>query len=80
MYDYVRLQRDLVRYEETAEHPDWHFPRGMTNLDGYNGSDARPSGRMPSNDYRWFCQIPTDEFSNNTAINSETDQNPFRGQ
>jgi hypothetical protein len=79
MYDFVRLQRDLVRYEATAANPGGHFSWGMTNLDGYNGADAQPRATLPSNDYRWFCQIPSAEFSNNTAI-SPSDQNPFTGR
>ena len=51
----------------------------MTNLDGYNGSDAEPQGTIPSNDYRFICQIPQLEMTNNKAI-SESDQNPLRGQ
>jgi hypothetical protein len=76
MYDNVRLKRDMIRYGETADNPAGHFFWGLTNLDAVSDNVAK----MPSNDYRYFCQIPTSEFANNTAINEATDQNPFRGQ
>ncbi|GAB6395109.1 MAG: RagB/SusD family nutrient uptake outer membrane protein [Bacteroidales bacterium] len=79
MYDLVRLQKPLVRYGRSATNPAGHYSYGLSNLDGYNGSDAQPMGTLPSNDYRWFCQIPFNEFSYNTAISELTDQNPFKG-
>jgi hypothetical protein len=70
MYDLVRLQKDLIRYES----PTGHFAHGLDNLDR-----AGNMAKMPSNDYRYFCQIPQNEMVNNGAI-SQTDQNPSRGQ
>lgn len=78
-YDLLRLQKPLVRYEATAANPAGHFTWGMTELDGYNGSDAAPKGTIPSNDYRFLCQIPQLEIVNNEAV-TEADQNPFKGQ
>ena len=79
-YDLLRLQKPLVRKEAcAANNYAGHFSWGMTNLDGYNGADAQPQGTLPSNDYRFICQIPQLELTNNRAI-SESDQNPFRGQ
>ena len=52
----------------------------MTYLDNYNAADAEPYGYLPSNDYRFLCQIPQLEFTNNDAIDASKDQNPFRGQ
>lgn len=78
-YDLLRLQKPLVRYEATAGNPAGHFSWGLTELDGYNGTDAQPKGTLPSNDYRFLCQIPQMEIVNNTAV-SESDQNPFSGQ
>jgi hypothetical protein len=51
----------------------------MTELDGYNGADEAPMGTLPSNDYRFICQIPQLEITTNDAI-TEADQNPFEGQ
>jgi hypothetical protein len=76
MYDNVRLKKDMIRYGETEDNPAGHFFWGLTNLDPVSDNVAK----MPSNDYRYFCQIPISEFANNTAINEATDQNPFRGQ
>jgi hypothetical protein len=76
MYDNVRLKRDMIRYQETPDNPAGHFFTGLTNLDAIGDNVAK----MPSNDYRYFCQIPISEFANNTAINEATDQNPFSGQ
>jgi hypothetical protein len=76
MYDNVRLKKDMIRYGETADNPAGHFFWGLTNLDPVGPNVAK----MPSNDYRYFCQIPTLEFANNTAIDESTDQNPFSGQ
>lgn len=78
-YDLVRLQKDLVRYAACKTNMAEHYPWGVEQLDGYNSSDARPKGTLPSNDYRWFFQIPQDEFSYNNAITS-ADQNPFSGK
>ena len=78
-YDLVRLQKDLVRYAACKTNMAEHYPWGVERLDGYNSSDARPKGTLPSNDYRWFFQIPQDEFSYNNAITS-ADQNPFSGK
>jgi hypothetical protein len=75
MYDLVRLQKDLVRYAATESNPAGHFPWGLTNLDPVSTGVAK----MPSNDYRYFCQIPIIELANNNAI-SLSDQNPSRGQ
>ncbi len=74
MYDLLRLQQPLYRYESSAGHYSW----GMTYLDGYNASDEEPYGMLPSNDYRFICQIPKLEIANNEAI-SDSDQNPFSG-
>lgn len=78
-YDLLRLQKPLLRKEATAANPAGHFSWGLTELDGYNGVDAEPQGTLPSNDYRFICQIPQMELVNNKAI-SEADQNPFKGQ
>lgn len=78
-YDMVRLQKDLVRYVATAANPAEHYSWGVEQFDGYNPSDAAPKGILPSNDYRWFFQIPQDEMSYNNAISS-ADQNPFSGK
>lgn len=78
-YDLLRLQKDLVRYEATDSNPAGHFSWGMTELDGYNGADEAPMGTLPSNDYRFICQIPQLEITTNDAI-TEADQNPFEGQ
>lgn len=75
MYDLLRLQKPLYRYGTTAGHYSW----GLSYLDDYNASDAIPHGSLPSNDYRFICQIPQMELANNSAIN-EKDQNPFSGQ
>lgn len=79
-YDLLRLQKPLVRYEATKANPAGHFSWGMTQLDGYNGADDAPVGRLESNDYRFICQIPQLEFANNKAIDEQTDQNPYRGK
>ena len=80
MYDLLRLQKPLYRYGATASNPAGHFSLGMTYLDNYNAADAEPYGYLPSNDYRFLCQIPQLEFTNNDAIDASKDQNPFRGQ
>jgi hypothetical protein len=79
MYDLLRLQKPLVRYGTSATNPAGHFSWAFQNMDGYNGSDPEPRGTIPSNDYRFICQIPQVEFANNNAINEATDQNPFSG-
>ena len=78
-YDLLRLQKPLVRYASSATNPAGHFSYSMLYLDGYNGSDAQPVGRLASNDYRFINQIPELELTNNEAI-SQSDQNPFSGQ
>ena len=78
-YDLVRLQKRLVRYGASANNPAGHYVWGIQYLNGYNASDAEPSAYLESNDYRFFCQIPQTEITNNDAI-SEADQNPFSGQ
>jgi hypothetical protein len=77
-YDLVRLQKPLVRYGESATNPGGHYEWGLQYINGYNVSDAQPIGRLESNDYRFFCQIPQMEILNNDAI-TEADQNPFSG-
>ncbi|MDR3095139.1 MAG: RagB/SusD family nutrient uptake outer membrane protein [Bacteroidales bacterium] len=72
MYDNVRLQKELVRYAGASG----HFAHGLTNLDVIV---ENVEARLPSNDYRYFCQIPEIEFANNKAIDQK-DQNPPRGQ
>jgi hypothetical protein len=79
MYDLLRLQKPLVRKCETASYPEGHYTWGMTNLDGYLPTDGQPIGTIPSNDYRFICQIPQMEMVNNEAL-TESDQNPFKGQ
>lgn len=79
MYDLLRLQKPLYRYGATTAEPAGHFSLGMLYLDGYNAADAQPVGFLPSNDYRFICQIPELEMANNEAI-SASDQNPFSGQ
>lgn len=78
-YDLVRLQKPLVRIAANASDKAQHYSWGVENFDGYNAGDAVPTGTLPSNDYRWFFQIPQDEFSYNSAI-TQADQNPFKGQ
>lgn len=78
-YDLLRLQKPLVRYAACETNPAGHFSWGMTELDGYNGSDAAPKGTIPSNDYRFICQIPQMEIVNNDAV-TQADQNPIKGQ
>lgn len=79
MYDLLRLQKPLIRKCETTAYPEGHYTWGMVNLDGYNPSDSQPIGTIPSNDYRFICQIPQMEMVNNEAL-TEADQNPFSGQ
>ncbi|MDR3093034.1 MAG: RagB/SusD family nutrient uptake outer membrane protein [Bacteroidales bacterium] len=80
MYDLLRLQKPLVRYGASTTNPAGHFSWAFQSMDGYNGSDAQPTGQIPSNDYRFICQIPQLEFANNKAVNEQTEQNPFSGQ
>jgi len=79
MYDLLRLQKPLIRKGETAAYPEGHYTWGLTNLDGYNPTDAQPTGTIPSNDYRFICQIPQMEMVNNEVL-TEDDQNPYKGQ
>ena len=79
MYDLLRLQKPLIRKCETSSYPEGHYTWGLTNMDGYNPSDAQPIGTIPSNDYRFICQIPQMEMVNNEAL-TEADQNPFSGK
>jgi hypothetical protein len=72
MYDLVRLQKDLIRKVESATNPAGHFLWGTTNLDKVDNE----TWKMPSNDYRYFCQIPLGEWANNNAIDESVDQNP----
>lgn len=76
-YDLVRLQKDLYRKGTTADNPGGHYVYGVNQFDGYTATN--PEGVMPSNDYRWFFQIPDSELSYNTEI-TQADQNPFSGR
>lgn len=78
-YDLVRLQKRLVRIGESATNPGGHYVWGLQYINGYNASDANPTGYLESNDYHFFCQIPQLEILNNNAI-SGADQNPYSGQ
>lgn len=77
-YDLLRLQRPLVRYQETATYPEGHYTWGCAQLNGYVASSAQPMGNLPSNDYRFISQIPQLEMSNNESL-KPSDQNPFSG-
>ena len=79
MYDLTRLQRPLIRKGESATNPAGHFSWGLIFLNDYEATATEPFGRFASNDYRFFCQIPENEFSYNNAL-TEADQNPFSGQ
>lgn len=79
MYDLLRLQKPLYRYGSSSTNPAGHYSWGMMYLDNFNASDAQPYGYLPSNDYRFICQIPQLELANNEVI-SNADQNPFSGQ
>lgn len=79
MYDLTRLQKPLIRYGEWAGHEAGHYSWGLKNLNNYAPTEAQPYGTYPSNDYRFFCQIPEIELTNNDAL-TEADQNPFSGQ
>ncbi|AIM36746.1 hypothetical protein KO02_08555 [Sphingobacterium sp. ML3W] len=78
IYDLLRLQKPLLRIQETATYPEGHYTWGMNNLNGYVAGSANPTGTFPSNDYRFLNQIPQLEIANNNAL-SETDQNPYSG-
>lgn len=77
-YDLLRLQRPLIRYQETASYPEGHYTWGVSQLNGYVASASQPTGTLPSNDYRFICQIPQLEMSNNEVL-TPADQNPFSG-
>lgn len=70
-YDLLRLKKDLVRTVGDGE----HFSYGVTYLDKGAGSTYT----LPSNDYRFICQIPELEIANNDEVSS-SDQNPYKGQ
>lgn len=76
IYDLLRLQKPLIRYGETKDYKEGHYPWGLSWLSvSEDGSHAV----LPSNDYRFICQIPQMEMANNNAIDKK-DQNPFSGQ
>jgi len=77
-YDLLRLQRPLIRYQETATYVEGHYTWGCSQLNGYVASAPQPMGTLPSNDYRFICQIPQLEMANNEAL-KPSDQNPFTG-
>lgn len=79
LYDLLRLQKPLTRIQETPTYVEGHYTWGMTNLDGYDPKSSNPIGTLPSNDYRFICQIPQLEMTRNTQL-KESDQNPFKGQ
>jgi len=79
MYDLLRLQKPLIRTGETPTYLEGHYTWGLSNLNDYAASSANPVGDLPSNDYRFICQIPQLEMANNKALTS-ADQNPFSGQ
>ncbi|OYD40728.1 RagB/SusD family nutrient uptake outer membrane protein [Sphingobacterium cellulitidis] len=78
LYDLLRLQKPLVRYQETASYKEGHYTWGVSYLNGYVANSANPTGTFPSNDYRLLCQIPQLEIVNNEAL-TESDQNPYSG-
>lgn len=78
IYDLLRLQKPLVRIQETENYPEGHYTWGLTQLNGYVANATAPVGTFPSNDYRFLCQIPQLEIANNTAL-TEKDQNPYAG-
>ena len=78
MYDLLRLQKPLIRLCETPTYVEGHYTWGVSNLNGYDPKAANPMGMLQSNDYRFICQIPQLEMSNNKALTS-ADQNPFSG-
>lgn len=79
MYDLLRLQKPLIRRCETSTYLEGHYTWGVYNLNGYDATSANPIGTLPSNDYRFICQIPQMEMANNNAL-TNADQNPFSGQ
>lgn len=78
LYDLLRLQKPLVRYQETSTYKEGHYTWGVSFLNGYVANAAAPMGTFPSNDYRLICQIPQLEIVNNEAL-TEADQNPYSG-
>jgi hypothetical protein len=78
-YDLLRLQKPLLRYQETATYREGHYTWGVNQLNGYVASSAQPTGTLLSNDYRFISQIPQLEMTNNEALKA-SDQNPFSGQ
>ncbi|MGO1521431.1 MAG: RagB/SusD family nutrient uptake outer membrane protein [Sphingobacterium sp.] len=78
LYDLLRLQKPLIRYQETASYREGHYTWGVSYLNEYVPGSAQPYGTFPSNDYRLLCQIPQLEIVNNEAL-TESDQNPFSG-
>ena len=78
LYDLLRLQKPLIRYQETASYKEGHYTWGVSYLNGYVANSANPTGTFASNDYRLLCQIPQLEIVNNDAL-SESDQNPYSG-
>ena len=78
LYDLLRLQKPLIRYQETASNKEGHYTWGVSFLNGYVASATAPVGTFPSNDYRLICQIPQLEIVNNEAL-TEADQNPYSG-
>ncbi len=77
-YDLLRLQKPLVRICESDSYPEGHYTWGVSYLNEYVPSSAAPFGKFNSNDYRFLCQIPEMEMTNNNGL-SESDQNPFSG-
>lgn len=76
-FDLVRRQLPLKRVCATATNPAGHYYYGVDEFPGW--SEGCESVTLPSNDYRFFKQIPDSEFTYNSAI-SQADQNPFEGQ
>ena len=77
-FDLVRRQDELVRYCTTDEDMSGHYEYGCDEFPDWSGY-GQEKVTMPSNDYRFFKQIPDAEFTYNSAI-SLADQNPFEGQ
>ena len=78
LYDLLRLQKPLVRYQETPTYREGHYTWGVSYLNEYVANSTNPYGTFASNDYRLLCQIPQLEIVNNEAL-TEADQNPFSG-
>lgn len=78
-YDLLRLQKPLVRYQESTAYSSGHYTWGCANMETYVATGDKPYGRIESNDYRFICQIPQLEITSNGAL-SESDQNPYNGQ